>query len=63
LSFSSGLKIPLNEEEKKAQARRRIKRAFDARYDRNIKEITDEGEIIYKPMYDTKHTKRQKGSK
>jgi len=27
-------KVPLNEEEKKAQARRRIKRAFDARYDR-----------------------------
>jgi len=27
-------KVPLNEEEKKAQARRRIKGAFDARYDR-----------------------------
>jgi len=39
---------------------RRIKRAFDARYDRDIKEITDEGEIIYKPRYDTKHAKRQR---
>jgi len=37
-------------------------RAFDARYDRDIKEVTDEGEIIYiyKPSYDTKHTKRQR---
>jgi len=40
--------------------RRRIKKAFDARYDRDIKEITDEGEIIYKPRYDTKHAKRQR---
>jgi len=54
-------KVPLDEEEKKAQKRRRIKRAFDARYDRDIKEVTDEGEIIYKPRYDTKHTK-DKGS-
>jgi len=53
-------KVSLNEEEKKAQARRRIKKAFDARYDRDIKEITDEGEIIYKPRYDTKHVKRQR---
>jgi len=51
-------KVPLNEEEKKAQARRRIKRAFDTPYDRDIKEISDEAEIIYKPRYDTKHVKR-----
>jgi len=29
------------------------------RYDRDIKEITDGGEIIYKPRYDTKHGKCQ----
>jgi len=26
----------------------------------DIKEITDKGEIVYKPRYDTKHTKRQR---
>jgi len=53
-------KVPLNKEEKKAQTRRRVGRAFDARYDRDIKEITDKGEVIYKPRYDTKHVKRQR---
>jgi len=38
---------------------RKIKRAH-TRYDRDIKEITVDGEIIYKPRYDTKHTKRQR---
>jgi len=37
-------RVSLNEE-KTAQRRRRIKKAFDAHYDRDIKEITDEGEI------------------
>jgi len=32
---------------------------FDVRYDRDIKEVKEGGTIVYKPRYDTKHSKIQ----
>jgi len=37
-----------------------MKQAFDVKHDRDIKEVTEEGNIIYKDRYNTKHTKRQR---
>jgi len=33
---------------------------FDVKHDRDIKEVKEDGTIVYKPRYDNKHTKRQR---